>query len=143
MIGHHHVDGGRGNAFKLLSISLVVFLQEMVCQQQDVRAPLPQGGEMDGKDIQPVIQVFPEPARPDGILKVPAGGGNHPDIHGNLLVATDPLERPFLEHTQKPDLHPRRDVPNFVEEQRPAIRQLKPAFPLLGRACKRTFFMAK
>ena len=39
---------------------LAVALGEVVRQQQDVGPPLAQGRDVDGKDVQPVVQVLAE-----------------------------------------------------------------------------------
>ncbi len=52
----------------------------MIDEQRDVFLALPERRDRDGENIEPVEQVFPEPAVPDLFLQIPVGGRDDPDI---------------------------------------------------------------
>ena len=83
------------------------------------------GGHLDGKDVQPVIQVASEGTRGDGSLQVSIGGGDHPHIGPNGSASSDALKFAFLQNPQKSDLSFGRKLPNLVEEDRAFFGQFK------------------
>src|SRR5207253_10283537 len=54
--------------------------QELLPQDLDVVAPVPQRREMDGDHVQPVVQVRTEAAALDVVLQVAVGRGHDPDV---------------------------------------------------------------
>jgi hypothetical protein len=52
----------------------------MIDEQRDVFRALPEWRDGDGEDIEPVEQIFPEPAILDLFLQVPVAGRDDPDI---------------------------------------------------------------
>ena len=79
--------------------------------------------------LQPVVQVPAEPALGDQLLQVVVGGGDHPHVRLDRLVAADPLELLLLQHAQHLGLQRRRHVADLVEEQRAAVALLELADP--------------
>ncbi len=53
---------------------------EVIEQNLNVAYPLAQWGNLQGDDIQPIIQITPEFPAADLFLKVGIGCGNDPDI---------------------------------------------------------------
>ena len=39
-----------------------------------------EGRQVDGKDVEAVVEVFPEGGIGHGLLQVPVGGGQQPDV---------------------------------------------------------------
>ena len=64
----------------LLACFLVEFGDKMIDEQRDVFLALPERWDRDGENVEPVKQVFPEPAVSDLFLQVPVAGGDDPDI---------------------------------------------------------------
>ena len=143
MVGHHHVDRRSRDPLDFLIVGLVIFLQEVIRQQENIRPPFAEWGQVDRKHIQPVIQILTETAGPDPLFQIPTGGRNDPHIDVNQFVPSHPLEGTLLQNPQEPNLDSRCDIANFVQEQRAPIRQLKPALPLLRGPGKGSFFMAE
>ena len=55
-------------------------------------------------------------------------------LHGDGLLAADPLHQPVLQHAQQPHLRLQRQLGHFVEKQRAAVGALEPAAALRHRA---------
>ena len=70
----------------------------MLEQHQGVLTALAQGGDAQGGDIEPVIQVGAEPSLVSGLAQVFLGGGDHPDIQRDQLIAPHALNHPLLQH---------------------------------------------
>src|SRR5580700_5092896 len=102
-----------------------IAIQEIGDQQGDVFSSLPQSGHLDGKDVEPIIQVAPKGTRSDGSLQVAIGCGDHPHIGPNGSASSDALKFAFLKNPQKSDLSFCRELSNFVEEDRAFLCQFK------------------
>ena len=85
-------------------------------QQRQVLAALAQGGQVDGEDPQPVVQVQPELAFVRPGLQVAVGGGDQPHVGADRLGAADALERLLLQDPQELRLGRQRHVADLVEE---------------------------
>ena len=90
-------------------------------------------GVSQADDVEPVVQVFAEPAGADQGLEVLVGRGQDPDVDRDRLRAADPLERHLLEHAEQLGLDLEVDVADLVEEERAAVGLLEPARRGRGR----------
>src|SRR3954468_6902502 len=66
--------------------------QEVLYQPWQVVAPLAQGGQVDGEDAQPVVQVRPEPPLRGPGLQVAVRGRDQPHVGPDRLIAAESLE---------------------------------------------------
>jgi DNA-binding NtrC family response regulator len=57
----------------------------------------------------------------DELAKALIGGGNDPNVHGNILRATDPADPVVFEHRQQLGLDGEREAAQLVEEERAAM----------------------
>ena len=74
----------------------------------------------------------------DGFLfEPPVGGRDDPHVNAARDVLPDPADLAVLEHAQQLGLGARRQLADFVEEQRPAVRILEEAGALAYRARER------
>src|SRR3989454_9171980 len=64
-------------------------------------------------------------------------------IDGNRMTAPQPFDLPFLKHAQQCDLGLRGELPDFVQEDRAAVRGLEPPESPLERAGERSLFVAE
>ena len=88
---------------------------------------LAQRRQGDVDDVQPVIQVFAEPAFFHQLAQVGVGGREDPHIHLDDLGRAERHELPLLDHAQQLDLRLRPDVADLVEEDRAAVGDLEVA----------------
>src|SRR5215813_14400197 len=95
------------------------------------------------KHIQSVIQVRAETPLLDMALQITVRCRNHPNVRLNGPVAADSFEFLLLKDAQERDLHFRRQFADFIEENRSAIRRLKPPDPLLQRSGECPLFVAE
>jgi hypothetical protein len=119
VVGHEHIDGRRGEPLDLPAVLFGIALQKKVRQQQDIRFALPQRRHVDGKHVQPVIQVAAEGILLHGLLQVLVGGRDDAHVHLEGPVPADPLEFPLLQNAQQPHLHVGLDAADFVQEDGP------------------------
>jgi len=56
---------------------------------------------LDREDVQPVIEVLPEPAVADGCREIPVRGRNNAHIDGNRFRVSEPLDGVALEHPKE------------------------------------------
>src|SRR5260370_26770155 len=110
---------------KPFSCFLGVTINEILDQQGDVFSSFSQGGNFNGKDVEPVKEVAPEHARIDGSLQIPVSSSNHSNISSNGSCSTDTLKLVLLQDTQERDLRLSRKLSDFIEENRASFGQLK------------------
>ena len=76
-------------------------IHEMPGQQWYIFGTLAQRRNGDGKNIEPIKQVFPELAFRNHLPQVVVGGGDQPHIGFDRLCAPQPLELMFLQNPQE------------------------------------------
>src|SRR5437867_6251294 len=116
---------------------------EVVHEDGDVIDAFFQRWRMYRKHIQSVIQVRAETPLRDMALQIAVRRRNDPNVRLNGPVAADSFKFLFLKDAQERDLHFRRQFADFIEENRSAIRRLKPPDPLLQSAGERPLFVAE
>ena len=126
-----------------LAQGLGVLGQEVLGEQRDVTAAIPEGGQRERDDIQAVEQVFPELPRLHHGLEVAVGGREHAHVHADQLVPADPLEGPLLQGAQQLHLQLGRHVADLVEEYRAAVGQLELAEAALLGVGERALLVAE
>ena len=75
--------------------------QEVLRQQRDILSAVAQRRQVQGDDIDPIIEVFPKLSFPDQFLKVLVCCRDDANIHFDRLHATDARELAFLKHSQQ------------------------------------------
>src|SRR5438034_517215 len=70
-------------------------------------------------------------------------GRDDAHVHLQRFAGADALERLFLQHAEKLGLNFEANVANFIQEERPFMRQLKAADLIFMRARESSFDMAK
>ncbi len=80
--------------------------------------------------MEAVVEILSELPGPDGRLRVPIHGGNHPRIGLQGLGIPHPLKLSALEHPQKLHLKLRRQGIDLIEKDRPLVGQLESAGPV-------------
>src|SRR4029077_2569109 len=113
-------------------LSIVLDVQssdEMAHQRIDVFGALAQRRQCDRKDVQPEEEVFAEAAAGDVGAQVAIGSGEDARVRAQRLAPADTLEFPFLDDAQQLGLHLERQLADFVEQYRAALRDLETAAP--------------
>ena len=76
-----------------------------------------------------------------GGLEITVRGSQDAHIHGHGQTAAHALELPLLEHAQERDLGVGGKLPDFIQEDRPAVGRFEPPEPALQRARERPLFV--
>ena len=92
---------------------------------RNVLHALPQRGHLDRHDVEAIEQVFAELALRDQALEIPVRGRDHAHVHGDVGVPAHPSEGARFEDAQQLRLELRGHLSDFVQQQRPAIRELE------------------
>ena len=98
---------------------------EMAGQQRDVIQPFLQWQDLNGKDIEPVVEVFTEPAGRDVFFQVAIGRGNDPHIRAARAVLADAFVTFLLQDAEQFALQVQGDFADFIEEQGAARSRLE------------------
>jgi len=110
-----------------------VLVEEVRHEGRDVLAALAQRRQGDADDVQPVVQVLPEPAAGDVGFEVAVRRRQHARVGRDRHRAADALELAELQGAQELLLGARVELADLVEEDRPAVGQLEaPLSPLDG-----------
>src|SRR5688572_1668638 len=102
-------------------------------ENDDVPRAFPQRRNLNREHREAEKEVLAELPLGHALLEVPVGRGHDADVNVQRLGATDALEAFFLECTQDLRLEWQRQVADFIQKQRAAMRQLEAAgFPRDG-----------
>src|SRR5689334_4388990 len=99
--------------------------QKVVGEDEHVSVPLPQRGQMNAEDREPIVQVRAKRAGFDPMLEITVRGGDQPDIGPKRRGAAHPLVLPFLEYAEELRLDRGSEIADLVEEERAARRELE------------------
>ena len=105
--------------------------------------PLAQRRHVNPNHVEPEAQVGPEPPGRDLLFEAAVGRGDDPHVDAARQVLADAPHLAVLQHAQQLGLRARRQLPDFVEEQRAAIRLLEQPGPLGRRAGERAARVAE
>src|SRR5438874_559434 len=101
---------------------LTIPLDEVLGEQQHVRATRPERWQLDLDDGHAEEEVLPEPAlvnrRPQFLVRV----GDEAHVEGYFCIAADRADHALLESAKKLGLQANRQVADFIEEQGSSVR---------------------
>ena len=117
--------------------------QEELRELGNVVGPFPQRRQLDGDDVDAVVEILAELSFLHRFLEVHVGRRDQPEIGLDRLRPTDPLDLAFLDGAQQLRLQVEPQVADFVEEQRAVRRQLELPELLAVRAGKRSALVAE
>ena len=98
---------------------------------------------MQRKDIETVIQILAKGSVAHAFEQIAIGRGDDAHVALDRGVSADALELALLKHAQKLDLHFGRDLTDFVEEDRAAVRQLESSDASRDRPAEGAALMAE
>ena len=93
--------------------------------------------------LETVVKILAKAAARHAVGQVAVGGGQHANVDLAVLVFADAPDFALLQRSQELDLHTRRDLADFIEQQRPAIGRLEEARTVLRRARERAAGVAE
>ncbi len=116
MVGHQLFHGGIGDGFDAAAGVGRQLVNEMAGQEGNVLLARAQGRDVDGHDVEAVVEVFAEGALLEGGAQVLVGGGDDADVDVAGDVAAEAFEFALLQDAQQLDLDGGGDVADLVEE---------------------------
>ena len=96
-------------------------MQEKFHQQRNIFLTLPQRGEIDGDDIQAIVEIVAELSFLDQLLEIHVGGRDDAHVNLNLLYTTQVHELSVLEHAQDFGLRVHGHGSDFIQKQCAAV----------------------
>src|SRR5262245_49562235 len=93
----------------------------MASQKRNVFATLPQRRELQGDDVQTVVEVLAQFASLDGLFEIDVGSGDHTYIRSLGPHRTELPVLLFLQESQELDLCDQRQAIDLIEEEGAAI----------------------
>ena len=109
----------------------------MAREHRYVARTIAQRRQVNGDDVQAVVQILTKRARVDGCPQIAIGRRQDPQVDADRPRTADPLELAVLQHPQQFALERVGEFTNLVEEDRSAVSQLEPAFLLCDGASER------
>src|SRR5258708_33827778 len=95
-----------------------MFVHKMLHQHGNVGATLAQRRQLDGKNVEPVKQIFAKPPVSDVLLQIAVGGGDDPHIDVQGVNAAEPFKLAILKDPQQLRLEFEWELADLVEEDR-------------------------
>ena len=119
-------EGGRGERGRTAAPGREAG-EEVRGEEGDVLAPLAQGRDADGEDVEAVEEVLAEGALYGRSLEVAVGGRDHAHVDAHRARGADGAHLAELEGAQEAHLQRRRHLADLVEEDRAASGLLEEA----------------
>ena len=117
--------------------------QKMADQKWNIVTTLAEGWEIDGNNIEPIVEVFPESAVLDSFFERFVARRDNADVYVNRDVVAHAADFAFLENAQESALQHRGHGPDFIQKNRAAIGLLKKAFLIIDGPGEGSFAMAE
>src|SRR5579872_5079845 len=96
---------------------------------------------MKRNDVEAIVEVLAKLPGRHHLRQVPVRGRDEADVDLHRDGPAEPLDLALLQNTEQLDLHLWRDVPNLIEEQRPLVCELDPAWFARDRSGEGTLFI--
>ena len=91
-------------------------VHEVAKQQRNFFFALAQGGDVDGKRAQAIVEIFPQLAFRHRLFQIAAGGSQNTDLHFDSTLAIRLDKIPFLQSSQQLELRTRWHFCDFIQE---------------------------
>ena len=139
----HELERRRGEPLRPPIALAAEDVHEMPDERRDVLAAIAQRRHADRDHAQTEIEVLAEGAALNLGLEVLVRGGDHPHVDLDRARRAEALDLPLLQDAQDLGLRLGTHVPDFVEEDGPAIGLLELADLLLGGASERPLLVTE
>ena len=111
---HQNLHGTGGKRLNVSVLFQTVFFKKMVAERRNIFFAVTQGRQMEGNDIQPVIQIVSESTRFNFLAQIPIGGSQYPYIGLHGFFPADPFKTVVLEKSEQKNLGGRGYVADFI-----------------------------
>ncbi len=120
-----------------------VALEKARRQQRNIFPPGTQRRQIDGDDVEPVVQIFAKLAFAHGLPQIDVGGRQDAHVHLDLVHPAQVHEAPVLQHAQDLGLRIHSHGADLVQEQGAEVGHLKKALLGGNSGSERTLDVAK
>ena len=100
-------------------------VQEVRHQQGDVFTPLPQRRQIDGDDLDPVVEILTHPAGRQKGFQIAVRGRDDPHINGHRPVVADFFDALLLQGPQQLHLDDLAHIPDLIQKDGAAVGLLE------------------
>ena len=108
-------------------------------QGRQIFHPVLEQWQLDWKDGQPVIKVLTKLFFLNQLAQISVRCCHHPHVYFETVGTAQSLHFALFQKSQKLGLQAQRQIPDFVEEKRPALRCVNSPDSRLHRPGKRSF----
>jgi hypothetical protein len=137
------VHGVGGNVLDGFVEAAADFLDQVANEEGNVLATLAQRRDVDGENVEAIVEIAAEGALGDEPRKIAIGGGDDANVHALRAVAAEALEFLLLENAEELGLELERNVADFVEENGAAIGEFEAADFLVDGTGEGAAFVAE
>ena len=102
-------------------------VHEEVHEERDVLGAIAERREMDGEDVESVVEILAEGLFLDRFQQVAVGGGDDADIDPDRRLAADAVEFMLLQDVEQLGLDLGREFADLIEEDGAAVGELEAA----------------
>src|SRR5205823_8776551 len=118
-------------------------LHEMLGEQRDVVLALAKRRQKQRDDVEAIVEILAEDVLLDRLLHVEVRGRDDLHVALDRLRSADALEFLVLDDAQQLRLRGQRHLPDLVQENRAAVRELEASELAAVGAGERTFLVAE
>ena len=101
------------------------------------------GGIGNWKNVQAIKKILAKRPGGDSSRQITVSCCDDADIYLDRTITPNTFEFAFLQDAQQRDLSVNGEIPNLVQEQRPAVSRFKPSNSLLQRSSESALFVAE
>lgn len=142
-VGAELFHAGLGDVHAGAVVGLRRDLEKVFGERGDVFAPAAERRQIQGQDVEAIVEVGPKLAFVAQGFEIAVGRGDDAHIDLEDFVAADALDFALLQDAEQLGLHGGGHIADFIEEERAATRALKFAAALFGGARERAGFVAE
>lgn len=131
------LEGGEGGVVDALDGEVVgdaVGAEEVLAEERDVAGALAERGEVDGDDVDAVVEVFAEAAGVDHLFEVFVGGADEAEVDFAKGATAEALDHVVFEDAQEFGLEREGEGGDFVEEEGSGVGEFDLAGASFGGA---------
>src|SRR5216684_2789835 len=123
-------------ALNILVVLAIEFTDEVRRQQRQVFQPVAQGRQLDGVNVETVVEIFAQSSLADRLTQRTIGCSEDAHVDRQLFACAEAQNSPLFENTEQFGLHLRPHLCDLVEQKAAAVRPLEASLAATIRACK-------
>src|SRR4051794_38055021 len=117
-----HLEGGGFDGRSADAEFGAVFPKKILNERGNIFAAFSKRRQLNGDDVEPVIEVLPKSASRNLFFQISMGGGDHPNIDGECFFSAEALEGLILQNTEQFGLRVDAEFADFIQKDGSFIR---------------------